>query len=94
MKWTINHRYTNKKALEYGDKKIKKHFCVFPQVQYDIESNSSTFYWLQYVYIVYEWTEGTDVEWDPSGIPVCESDYWFKLGIATTYENASKGIWS
>lgn len=93
MKWTINHKYDDKKVIEYGDKKVRKRFCFFPKSQYDITTNSSTFYWLQYVYVVYEWTEGTNTEWDASGIPMCESDYWHKVGIASTYENAVDGLW-
>ena len=90
MKWTINHKYVNKEVVEYGDKKVRKRFCFFPKAQYDITTNSSTFYWLQYVYVVYEWTEGIDVEWDFSGLPVYEPDYWRQIGIAATYDNAIK----
>ena len=94
MKWTLNHRYIDKEPLKYGDCRIKRRFCLFPRTQYNIESNSTTYYWLQNVFIAYEWTEGTNVEWDPSGIPVCEPDYWRRIGIATTYNNAVKGIWN
>lgn len=93
MKWTINYKDVNTKPLEYGDKIIKKRFCFFPKSQYDITNRSSVFYWLRYVYVVYVWTEGTSVEWDPNGIPVSESDYWRRIGIATTYDNAAKEIW-
>ena len=93
MQWTIKHQYIDKEFPYYGDIKVKKRFCLFPRAQYDVESNSTTYYWLQNVYITYEWTEGINVEWDFSGLPVCEPDYWRRVGIATTYENASKSIW-
>lgn len=93
MRWTITHKVIPDTSPNYGDIRIKKHFCLFPKSNYDGDTGSTTYYWLETVFIAYKWTEGINIEWDFSGLPVCEPDYWRRIGIATTYENASKSIW-
>lgn len=92
MKWTIRDKSTFKYIPKYGDLKVKKHFCFLPKSNYDAKAGITTYYWLETVYIAYEWTEG--VEWDcTTGLELYYSDFWQKVGIATSYNNAVKRIW-
>jgi hypothetical protein len=89
MRWTIEHKPC-KPRHKFGDKKIKKHFCLFPKSDYN--NGTTTYFWLETIYIVYEWTEG-GYDYSPWGTRDIEPDYWNRLGIATSYNNAVKEIW-
>lgn len=50
------------------------------------------FYWLETVFLVYEWTEGSvHSSFDP--YDSCTLDSWQRLGIATSYEKATQKDW-
>jgi hypothetical protein len=94
MKLTIKHKNKPCKAIfhKYGDTRIKKCFCLFPKKQYLAKTDITVYYWLETVFIVYEWTEGNIYSnFDPYGYYV--SDSWQRLGIATSYEKAVKKDW-
>lgn len=65
-----------------GDIKINKRFCIFPRCHHNYDKGITTWYWLEPVYIAYEWMS-----------PCWESPCWIKIGIATSYENAKNKIW-
>lgn len=88
MRWTIEDKPCKQKP-QFGDKKIKKHFCLFPKS--DWNDGITTYYWLETVWVVYEWTKGYVGE-GPCGLYV-EPDQWSKIGIATSCSNAVREIW-
>lgn len=90
MRWTVESKPL-KPRTQFGDKKIKKHFCLFPKSNYN--NGVTTYFWLETVYIVYEWREGYE-SCTPWGSIDYEPDYWCRIGIATSYDNAVKEIWN
>lgn len=93
MRWTIKDKNTYKYIPKYGDTKVKKHFCFLPKSNYDSNAGITTYYWLENIYIAYEWVEGCEL-WDGCGMPFLESDHWQRIGIASSYNNAVKHIWN
>lgn len=90
MRWTKEDKhYKGKQRLRFGDKKIKKRFCLFPKS--DWNNGVTTYFWLETVWVVYEWTQG-GIYQGPCGMDVV-NDHWGKIGIATSYSNAVKEIW-
>ena len=81
-----------KSKHKYGDKKIIKHFCLLPETHYDSINSRTIFYWLETVYLVYEWVKGEPyVTCDD--YYHCESDHWKRIGLATSYSNAVRELW-
>lgn len=77
---------------KYGDKKIKKHFCLLPKTHYDSINSGTIYYWLETVYLVYEWVKGEPyVTCDD--YCHCEPDHWERIGLATSYSNAIRELW-
>lgn len=94
MRWTVNHKGQKVKDFpSYGDHKIVERFCFFPKSQYDPETNTTTYYWLETVYITYEWTEGYEYTCDEWGQVLVQSDYWKKINISTNQMEALDKIW-
>lgn len=92
MRWTIESKSKFKESPKIGDKKIKKKFCLFPKSDFNFETGTTTYYWLETVYIVYKLTEGGMfyAEWGENVRP----NYWQEIGIATSYSNAIREIYS
>ena len=94
MRLTIKHKSkpSKKTFVKYGDIQIKKCFCFLPKKQYLAKTDSTVFYWLETVFLVYEWTEGSvHSSFDP--YDSCTPDSWQRLGIATSYEKATQKDW-
>lgn len=89
MRWTVNDKNKPvKKFPNYGDHKIAEHFCFFPKSQYDPETKTTTYYWLETVYITYEWTEGYEYIYDEWGVHGYQKDYWKQIDISTNTMDA------
>ena len=71
-------------------KKIKKHFCLLPKTQHDSINGGTIYYWLETVYLVYEWVKG-EPYYDFYDFR-CESDHWERIGLATSYSNAVREL--
>ena len=90
MRWyKIDKPYIGKNP-KVGDKKIKKHFCLFPKSFYN--KGATAYIWLETVYIVYELKEGYECctscgEWD------YQPDYWEEIGVALSYDAATSERW-
>ena len=90
MRWyKIDKPYKNKQP-KVGDKKIKKHFCLFPKSYY--RNGVTTYFWLETIYIVYERKESYiyRTQWSTYDV---QPDYWEQIGIANSYSAAIEGIW-
>lgn len=75
MRWTKKDKPIKpKKVYKSGDRKIKKHFCLFPKSSYN--KGITTYYWLESVYVVSEFYEGL------------LEDHWFEVDITPSYEEA------
>ena len=95
MRWTVNHKNKPvKKFLHYGDHKIVERFCFFPKSQYDPKTEITTYYWLEKVYITYEWTEGYEYTFDEWGMSGYQKDYWKKIDISTSDKIALDKLWN
>ena len=92
MKWIKEDKSkVTKFERNYGDKKIKKHFCLLPKTYYDSINCATIYYWLETVYLVYEWVKGEPyITYDDCH---CESDHWERIGLATSYSNAVRELW-
>lgn len=75
----------------YGDKKIKKHFCLLPKTYYDSIDCVTIYYWLETVYLVYEWVKGE--RHSSYYFFTDEPDHWERIGLATSYSNAVRELW-
>lgn len=76
---------------KYGDKKIKKHFCLLPKTHYDSINGGTIYYWLETVYLVYEWVKGEP--YSSYYVFSDEPDHWERIGLATSYSNAVRELW-
>lgn len=95
MRWTVNHKNKPIKTFpQYGDHKIKEHFCLFPKSHYDSKTETTTYYWLENVYITYEWTEGYEYTLDEWGMSEYQKDYWKKIDISTSEKIALDKLWN
>ena len=92
MKWIKEDKSkVTKFERNYGDKKIKKHFCLLPKTYYDSTKGGTIYYWLETVYLVYEWVKGS--RYSSYYIFSDEPDHWERIGLATSYANAVIGLW-
>lgn len=93
MKWIKEDKSkVTKFERNYGDKKIKKHFCLLPKTYYDSINCATIYYWLETVYLVYEWVEGKSyIGYD--GFYRCKPAHWKRIGLATSYANVVIGLW-
>ena len=92
MKWIKEDKSkVTKFERNYGDKKIKKHFCLLPKAHYDSINCVTIYYWLETVYLVYEWVKGA--RYSSYYIFSDESDHWKRIGLATSYSNAVRELW-
>ena len=88
MKWTIKDKpKTNKPKPKAGDHKVVKKFCILPKHYWNIETREAEWYWLQYVYVAYEYYEA---DWliCPCGTKQYEPAHWSKIGITDEYSKA------
>lgn len=91
MKWTIKHKSNLAKTVNFGDKQILERFCFLPRVYHSDLHNTTTFYWLEKVYLVYEYVQGHKVT---RGLRTyIEDDHWKRIGLATSYSRAVQEIW-
>ena len=78
---------------KYGDKKIKKHFCLLPKTYYDSLDRKTIYYWLETIYLVYEWVKGEPFSSYYVFSFSDEPDHWERIGLATSYSNAVREFW-
>lgn len=91
MTWTIKHKTKDNPKPKPGDRKVKKHFCIFPKAAYDFSGNYTTYYWLTTVYIGYEWVRSEQLKcfWSIEVIPA----HWQQIGIVKNYSTAIELGW-
>ena len=88
MKWTIKDKpKTNKSKPKAGDHKVVKKFCILPKHYWNIKTREAERYWLQYVYVAYEYYEA---DWliCPWGAEQYEPAHWSKIEITDEYSKA------
>lgn len=94
MKWVIKDKPKNSKPKpKVGDRKVVKKFCILPKHYWNIETKETEWYWLQYVYVAYEYYEA---DWllCPWGAEQYEPAHWGQIGVTDEYSKAVQRGWT
>ena len=94
MKWTIKDKLkTNKPKPKAGDHKVVKKFCILPKHYWNIETRETEWYWIQYVYVAYEYYDDT-YPLTPWGSVEYEPAHWSQIGVTDEYSKAVQRGWT
>lgn len=93
MKWIIKDKpKANKPKPKAGDHKVVKKFCILPKHYWNIETRETEWYWLQKVYVAYEYYAA---DWFPCpwGAEQFEPAHWERIGVTDEYSKAVQRGW-
>ena len=94
MKWIIKDKTKNNKPKpKAGNRKVVRKFCIIPKHYWNIETRETEWYWLQYVYVAYEYYEA---DWllCPWGAEQYEPAHWGQIGVTDEYSKAVQRGWT
>lgn len=93
MKWIIKDKPKKTKSTpKEGDRKVVQKFCWFPRCYWDITTGETEWYWLQKVYVAYEYYTA-DCFPCPWGIEQFKPAHWERIGVTDEYSKAVQRGW-